>query len=100
MERSAAACFTAHCARWNYKVRNKSLARKLIGEIDRKTLGQLLTSLRQSSPPPKELEEELTVALAERNRLNHSFYREHNFRRNSDEGRIVMLADLEVIHQR
>ncbi|MDP3699276.1 MAG: hypothetical protein Q8R72_00055 [Hylemonella sp.] len=82
------------------KIRSKSLGRKLIGEIDRKTLGQLLASLRKSAPPPPELEAELAVALSERNRLNHSFYRQHNFRRNSDEGRTIMMADLQVIHER
>jgi hypothetical protein len=38
-------------------------------------------------------------ALKERNRLSHSFYREHNFRRNSFEGCQVMLEDLEVMHE-
>ena len=33
-----------------------------------------------------------------RNRLSHSFYREHNFRRNSDEGRALMVQDLGAIH--
>ena len=45
-----------------------------------------------------ELEALLVNALAERNRLSHSFYRQHNFRRNSDEGRALMLKDLESIH--
>jgi len=40
----------------------------------------------------------LERALAERNRLSHAFYREHNFRRNSDEGRTLMMKDLESIH--
>lgn len=82
------------------KVRNKALAKKIIGEIDRKSLGQLISSVRKSVPPPDHLAEELSIALEERNRLNHSFYREHNFRRNSEEGRAVMVADLQVIHDR
>jgi hypothetical protein len=45
-----------------------------------------------------DLEEVLWRALEERNRLQHSFYRHHNYRRNSDEGRALMLEDLEVIH--
>ncbi|MFZ0981192.1 MAG: hypothetical protein WAN23_17455, partial [Candidatus Acidiferrales bacterium] len=44
------------------------------------------------------LEDVLAKALDERNRLFHSFYRQHNFRRNSDEGRQRMLDDLESIH--
>lgn len=82
------------------KLRNKALAKKIIGEIDRRTLGQLISSLRQSAPPPGHLAEELSIALEERNRLNHSFYREHNFRRNSEDGRALMVADLQVIHDR
>ena len=38
-------------------------------------------------------------ALAARNRLFHSFYRTHNFRRNSDEGRAKMLEDLDRKHE-
>ena len=40
------------------------------------------------------------VAKAERNRLIHSFYREHNFRRNSADGRALMLRDLEAMHEK
>ena len=80
------------------KTQNKALARKLIGEIDRKTLGQLIQALKKSNQPDEALQELLTVALSERNRLNHSFYREHNLRRNSEQGRLLMVADLQVIH--
>jgi len=31
--------------------------------------------------------------------LSHSFYRQHNFRRNSEHGCQVMLDDLEQIHE-
>ncbi len=40
----------------------------------------------------------LLNALKERNRLVHSFYREHNFRRNSEDGCQQMFDDLENIH--
>ena len=82
------------------KVQSEGLARKILGEIDRKTLGQLVAAVRQQVPPPASLLDELVAALAERNRLNHSFYRQHNFRRNSDEGRALMLADLQAMHDR
>ena len=39
----------------------------------------------------------LNDALASRNRLKHSFYLQHIFRRNSDDGRDVMLCDLEAV---
>jgi hypothetical protein len=44
------------------------------------------------------LEALLARALKARNRLSHAFYRQHNFRRNSDEGRTIMLEDLDAIH--
>ena len=46
------------------------------------------------------LENLLNVAKAERNRLIHSFYREHNFRRNSAGGWALMLQDLEKMHDK
>lgn len=80
------------------KTQNKVLAKKILGEIDKKTLGQLIQALKKSQPEP-ELQEVLALALSERNRLNHSFYRQHNLRRNSEQGRLLMLADLQVIHE-
>jgi len=76
----------------------KYVSRKLFEEVDRKTLGQLIKALRLSNQFSEALERELAEALTERNRLNHSFYRDHNFRRNSDPGRLIMLQDLERIH--
>jgi hypothetical protein len=39
------------------------------------------------------------MALEERNRLSHHFYRQHNFRKNSNKGREIMLKDLDSIHE-
>ncbi len=77
---------------------NKELAAAILKRINRQTLGQLLRS--ESSPinSAPDLEALFLRSLNERNRLAHSFYRQHNFRRNSDEGRAIMLADLEQIH--
>lgn len=77
----------------------RSISRRLFEEVDRKTLGQLIKALRLTNQFSESLEPELAEALSERNRLNHSFYREHNFRRNSDSGRLIMLQDLERIHE-
>jgi len=76
-----------------------SEAADILKQIERSTLGALL---KQVSPLDefKRIEELLAGALAERNRLSHTFYRQHNFRRNSDEGRALMLADLEEVHVR
>jgi hypothetical protein len=78
---------------------NPSRAADLVGEIDASTLGRLLRRLRGKTCLPDELEAILSEALEQRNRLSHSFYRQHNFRRNSDEGRGMMLKDLGCIHE-
>lgn len=74
-------------------------ATDLLELVNRQTLGQLLKSLGRSSESLDSLEAVLNKALKERNRLTHSFYRQHNFRRNSEEGCAVMLSDLETIHE-
>lgn len=40
----------------------------------------------------------LEAALKARNRLIHSFYRKHNMRKFSDDGRMIMMQDLDNIH--
>ncbi len=74
-------------------------ASDLMAFINHQTLGQLLNSLNRPGEPIEHLRDLLGRALKERNRLSHSFYREHNFRRNSEEGRAAMLEDLESIHE-
>jgi len=78
--------------------KNPERASELFKNINRQTLGQLLKNVNSSTESVSHLESLLSNALAERNRLSHSFYRFHNFRRNSDEGRQLMLNDLESIH--
>lgn len=73
-------------------------ATELYDSINRRTLGQLLNIIKSTDISVEHLEELLLKALKERNRLAHSFYRRHNFRRNSEEGRQEMLDDLEKIH--
>lgn len=77
---------------------DEKTATALYKSINRQTLGQLLKSLKNSSESVDHLEEKLARALKARNRLAHSFYRQHNFRRNSEDGRAKMLKDLEQIH--
>ena len=73
-------------------------ASDIYSSINRYTLGQLLTQLNKSGDEISHISELLLQALNERNRLSHSFYRQHNFRRNSDEGCEVMLKDLDETH--
>ena len=74
-------------------------ATAIYDRINRKTLGQLIRSLGAAVDPVADLEQILSDALAARNRLTHSFYLRHNFRRNSDDGRDVMLRDLDTLHR-
>ena len=79
-------------------------ATAIFDKVNRKTLGQLLSALKGRVNTPEGtdtidgMESLLVDALIERNRLQHSFYRKHNFRRNSVDGRELMLKDLESIH--
>ena len=66
--------------------------------INQLTLGKLIRSLGPIGDSIDNLKQLLSDALATRNRLAHSFYYQHNFRRNSDDGRAVMLRDLEAMH--
>jgi len=77
---------------------NPDRAHDLYMTINRQTLGQLVKGLNDQTQSVDRLESLLAHALKERNRFFHSFYRQHNFRRNSDEGRALMLKDLEAIH--
>jgi hypothetical protein len=77
---------------------NPARAADILGTINRNTLGQLLNSLNNHTQSLDTLDCVLSKTLEERNRLFHSFYRSHNFRRNSEEGRALMLQDLETIH--
>jgi hypothetical protein len=77
---------------------NPELASDLFSTINRHTLGQLIKRLNSTPQSLDALESLFSKALQERNRLSHSFYRQHNFRRNSDEGRALMLKDIESIH--
>jgi hypothetical protein len=77
---------------------DKKWAADLFADINRQTLGQLIKNAKRHTEALTQLEPLLLTALEERNRLSHHFFRQHNLRRNSDEGRALMLADLESIH--
>ncbi|HLV94795.1 MAG TPA: hypothetical protein VKS44_06365 [Candidatus Acidoferrales bacterium] len=78
---------------------NPNRAADLFRRIDKHSLGQLIIKLKPKNQSIANLEAVLAKALDERNRLFHSFYRQHNFHRNSDEGREGMLDDLESVHK-
>ena len=74
-------------------------ATEIMRGTNRQTLGTLIKDAKDKSRQVEEIAALLERALRERNRLSHSFYRRHNFRRNSGEGRAVMMQDLERVHE-
>jgi hypothetical protein len=74
-------------------------ARVILERINASTLGRLINNVQAKTTGIDHAAEQLGQALAERNRLSHHFFRQHNNRRNSEEGRALMLADLEKIHE-
>ena len=81
-----------------FSAQNPELAKEILRKINRSTLGHVLNHLGNSTDSLDQLEQLFSEALAKRNRLVHSFYREHNFRRNTDAGRAIMIEDLVSIH--
>ena len=76
---------------------NPERAAQLLTDIDKSTLGRLLRRLNSESGV--DLDEDLLLRARDvRNDLAHSFYRRHNLRRNTNDGRTIMLSDLEDMH--
>jgi hypothetical protein len=74
-------------------------AAEILKRINKSTLGQVLKTIGEKTSDLEHAADLFSEALAERNRLSHSFFRQHNFRRNSPDGCAMMLADLESIHR-
>ncbi|TNJ46864.1 hypothetical protein [Phaeobacter sp. B1627] len=74
-------------------------ARKALDQIEAHTLGRLLGVLKGKVAFDEHLAERFASALKARNRLNHGFYERHNIAIQSDEGRDIMVADLEELHE-
>jgi len=77
---------------------NPMRAADMLDSVNRHTLGQLLQNLKNQTQSLDAIDALLIKARDARNRPSHAFYREHNLRRNSGNGRQVMLNDLETIH--
>ena len=73
-------------------------ARVVLEDVNRSTLGRLLTTLKRHVQFAADLEERFSSALNARNRLTHGFFERHNFKIQTDKGRDEMIADLEVLH--
>lgn len=75
-----------------------NMAKVMLTEVDRSTLGRLLCVLRERRALDDDLESRFSSALGARNRLIHGFYERHNFKIQTDVGRDEMIVDLEKLH--
>ena len=73
-------------------------AREILADIERNTLGGLISALKGRVGIDEHLASRFASALQARNRLNHGFYERHNFKIDTDEGRDEILANLEELH--
>lgn len=73
-------------------------AQVALEQIDRSTLGRLLTTLKKHIELSDDLADRFASAFQARNRLNQGFFEKHNFKIQTDEGRDQILADLESLH--
>lgn len=90
-------CLKALDNNW-HSVPDGAAARTLLDDIDRKTLGQLLQSLKRQIKFDDGLEDILLSALRARNRLTHGFFETHNFKIQSVSGRRDMIMDMDYLH--
>ena len=65
------------------QAKDPKLATEIHSKINKSTLGRLLHDVGKTRASLGPLMDQLEGALSARNKLMHSFYREHNFRRNS-----------------
>lgn len=82
---------------WHLKA-NPEKAAVFYEKMNRQTLGQILTSLREYIDFEDSVAECFELALKARNRLNHGFFERHNFAIFAEGGREAMIAELEAMH--
>ncbi len=83
-----------------HKDLNQDEATKFYAALSRDTLGRTLGKLRTRVKIAEETEALFKSGLQARNKLNHGFFERHNFRIQTDEGRTLMVNDLEILHMR
>ena len=81
---------------WHLKA-NPEEAAEFYEKLNRKTLGQILTSLREYLDLDEQVAESFELALKARNRLNHGFFERHNFAIYAEAGRDAMIDELETM---
>lgn len=81
----------------NISTADKIGYKKLVDEVDRKTLGNLLRQIRKVVEFDSSSEEVISEALSKRNYLVHGFFKTHNFAIYDESGQIKMRKELSDI---
>ncbi len=81
----------------NISSADKLSYRKLVDQVDRKTLGNLLRQVRKIVEFDSSSEEVISDALSKRNYLVHSFFKTHNFAIHDESGQVKMRKELSDI---
>ena len=79
---------------------DRSDAQKLYEKMGKLTLGNLLRQTCQDVSFDDNTFCIFDAALDARNKLFHGFFERHNFKIQTDEGRAIMMADLEQLHDK
>lgn len=77
----------------------RAFHRDLVNDLNRRTLGDLLRHMRPLIAHDESVVSGIDTALERRNYLMHGFFRTHNFRIFSEEGRGIMSRELDEIYR-
>lgn len=78
---------------------DKLFLKSLSEDVDRRTFGYLIKSMKKSMAIDQTIKEAIDAALEKRNHLIHHFFRTHNFAIYSEEGRERMIEELAEYHK-
>jgi hypothetical protein len=82
-----------------HKRPNRALAKKIFDDLDKKTLGNLLFKrLKHFLKDTENIQNQFESVLHARNRLMHTFYRDHGLAKFEEAGRAAMFSDLNILH--
>jgi hypothetical protein len=74
--------------------------RNIVDDLNHKTFGALVRKLKKMVKLSDSIIATIDEALERRNYLTHHFFRVHNFRLYSEEGRKIMIAELNEIQEK
>ena len=77
----------------------RDLLRSVVDDLNHKTLGRLLKSVKGLATFDQRFLSTIEAALERRNFLTHYFFRPHNFAIHSEEGRKAMIEELKRVQE-